>query len=378
MLKAPMRALMRPRPLLSTYVVGLLYSTTSARAAAPTDDQLKGAYFGALVADALTLGSHYEYDAVKIKEAYGGDIDRFFAPGEKMGGETHGVGWGQRNYHPGTVAGDQTDYGEYNVLVLEYLASKAQPDEAFSVPEFLPRWADRLQNNWKQWVCTQTRHAFQVHHQGGSVEDLGGHSNAMALRFAGAFAYYKDEASVVDAALKSQFTHAEPTARAGCEFFAKLTYRVLHGQDLAAAVEGVAQESNSFIQGKVKQAQAKVEEVLDPHSALAQEAFVDDLALTSMARLWDVGKSEPIKVGKASPTEGTLPGALYFILKYGDLERAAVANAMVGGDNASRAIAIGMVLGAQQGTAGIPMKYQTTLNHWKTSEALLDIILAKR
>lgn len=22
-------------------------------------------------------------------------------PGEKMGGETHGVGWGQRNYHPG-------------------------------------------------------------------------------------------------------------------------------------------------------------------------------------------------------------------------------------------------------------------------------------
>jgi hypothetical protein len=36
-----------------------------------------------------------------------------------------------------------------------------------------------------------------------------------------------------------------------------------------------------------------------------------------MARLWDVGKSEPIKVGKASPTEGALPSALYFALKYG-------------------------------------------------------------
>ena len=34
-----------------------------------------------------------------------------------------------------------------------------------------------------------------------------------------------------------------------------------------------------------------------------------------MARLWDVGKTEPIKVGKASPTEGTLPGAIYFIVK---------------------------------------------------------------
>jgi hypothetical protein len=47
----------------------------------PTTSQLKGAYFGALVADSLCLGSHYEYDAIKIKKAYGGDIDRFMAPG---------------------------------------------------------------------------------------------------------------------------------------------------------------------------------------------------------------------------------------------------------------------------------------------------------
>lgn len=46
------------------------------------------------------------------------------------------------------------------------------------------------------------------------------------------------------------------------------------------------------------------------------EEFVDDLAATSMARLWDVGKTEPIKVGKASPTEGTMPTSIYIILKY--------------------------------------------------------------
>jgi len=28
------------------------------------------------------------------------------------------------------------------------------------------------------------------------------------------------------------------------------------------------------------------------------QEFVDDLAMTSMARLWDVGKSEPIKAGR--------------------------------------------------------------------------------
>lgn len=60
----------------------------------------------------------------------------------------------------------------------------------------------------------------------------------------------------------------------------------------------------------------KVEEATDQLKPLNKEEFVDDLALTSMARLWDVGKSEPIKVGKASPTEGTLPGSIYFIVKY--------------------------------------------------------------
>ena len=59
---------------------------------------------------------------------------------------------------------------------------------------------------------------------------------------------------------------------------------------------------------QVKQALLKVKEATDPSSDLYKEEFTDDLALTSMARLWDVGRTEPIKVGKASPTTGTLPG----------------------------------------------------------------------
>ena len=57
-----------------------------------------------------------------------------------------------------------------------------------------------------------------------------------------------------------------------------------------------------FFKDKALQAIAKVEEEAYPNSALFKEAFSDDLALTSMTRLWDVGRSEPIKVGKASPT----------------------------------------------------------------------------
>jgi hypothetical protein len=95
-----------------------------------------------------------------------------------------------------------------------------------------------------------------------------------------------------------------------------------------------------------------------------------------MARLWDIGRSEPIKVGKASPTEGTLPGAIYFILKYADredgLKKALQANAMVGGDNASRSIAIGMVLGASKGVRAIPSAWKDTLDQWVYCERLLN------
>lgn len=55
------------------------------------EDRIRGAMLGSLVADALSLGTHYEYDATKIKRFYG-DIDRYYAPGERTGGETHGVG----------------------------------------------------------------------------------------------------------------------------------------------------------------------------------------------------------------------------------------------------------------------------------------------
>lgn len=336
-------------------------------------DRIRGAYYGALVADALCLGSHYEYDALKIKQAYGGEtIQRYMAAGEQMGGETHGIGWGKRNYHPGTIAGDQTDYGEYNVLILEHLAKSADSPHAFDVTELLPTWQNRLTNGWKQWICTQTKQTFQQVQQNTPVSQLGGSSNAMALRFGAVFSYYETEEAVVDAAVKTMFTHREKTALLGGEFFARVTYRILHHKlTPRQAIDQVAAQSDPWIQQKVQQAIAKFEEAMK--APLSDEEFVDDLALTSMARLWDVGKSEPIKVGKASPTEGTLPGAIYFILKYpDDLVLAAKANAMVGGDNASRAIAIGMVLGAAHGVLKVPKELKDGLNHWKHSEALLD------
>merc|ERR1719478_1382348 len=128
---------------------------------------------------------------------------------------------------------------------------------------------------------------------------------------------------------------------------------------------------SSWIQTQVAKGVSKFEEATDGSRPLSKEEFVDDLAITSMARLWDVGKTEPIKVGKASPTEGVLPSSVYLILKYEDDFYAAIqANAMVGGDNASRSVAIGMVLGAYHGAKAIPQHLRDTLNAWGKCESL--------
>jgi len=127
---------------------------------------------------------------------------------------------------------------------------------------------------------------------------------------------------------------------------------------------------------------------------LYKDEFVDDLAATSMARLWDVGKTEPIKVGKASPTEGTMPTSIYLILKYFSLYPSSPgkafaegvrANAMIGGDNASRSIAVGMVLGAMAGKSEVfggtnefGVAWKNSLNSFKQAEKWADQLASNK
>ncbi len=342
-------------------------------------EAIKGAFFGALVGDALCLGSHYEYDAHKIYKAYGNrPIEKFMSPGEMMGGQTHGIGWGERNYHPGKTAGGTTDYGDYNVVILEHLAATANPPRAFDVAALLPHWMNRLENGWGSWICTMTKETYAQVKQGVSVANLGGISNATAIRHVAAHAYYDDEETLALISRQAMFTHRDRDALDGGEFFARVTHRVINGENPSDAIQMVAVKMGGFIENKVAQAIAKFQEATDENSQLHKEQFCDDLALTSMAKLWDIGRSEPIKVGKASPTQGTLPGSVYFILKYMNeedgLNKALAANAMVGGDNASRSIAIGMVLGAYFGVNTIKPLWRETLTQWDYCEDLLDTL----
>lgn len=383
------------------------------------EDRINGAYIGGLIADALTLGSHYEYDAQVIKDAYGGkDIDTYLAPGEQMGGTTHGVGWGRRNYHPGQKKGEQTDYGLYNLLTLDYFskpeASVLNKPVDFSI--MLPFWDSFVKSpDWGAWKCSQTRQAQQQVAQNPGLksaskstvkEQLGGFSNAMSVRHMAAYGVYDNEDQLAEAARDVGFTHKNQQALDGAEYVARVGFRLIHRDAAAdeaagksdvdvlkAVIEAVGEQMGGWIQLQVGKGIKKYEEATDPARPLYSEEFVDDLSMTSMARLWDVGKTEPIKVGKASPTEGTLPSSIYIVLKYASgkgkggtkgFDPAVKANAMVGGDNASRSVAIGSILGAFYGLSGIERSIDMDklgpgkLAGWKSSiEKLAKLPLLK-
>lgn len=311
-----------------------------------------------------------------------------------MGGSTHGVGWGRRNYHPGQKKGDQTDYGEYNMLTLEYLAERsarggaaADIDAPIDLTDYLPVWRKRLESDkWGAWRCTQTKQALQMVQRGAAPSQLGGMSNAMAMRSAALFGVFRNEDKAASASDTLMFTHKSSEALVGGKFFTRVAHKIVFGQGVtpSEALRRTCAEMSTgkgkmaaFVKAQCDKGFSKFEEASSGGAqALSKQpaAVMDDLAMTSMARLWDVGKSEPIKVGKASPTEGTMPSAIYMILKYEKLGLAAAsrANALVGGDSASRAVAIGMVLGAYQGAEkGIPEDLKRSLNHWKRAEQLL-------
>lgn len=356
------------------------------------------AFHAALCGDALALGGHYEYDAAVIASRVG-RYERFHAPGEGLGGTTHGVGWGRANYHPGKRAGDLTDAGDVSIMLLEHVAASGG---AYTFDGFAAHWLARIKGGYGScnfqsvgpdgvcppgttpgYISGASRRTLEAlaREPGATGERrmaLAAATNCLqpATRFLPLLAVYDDEDALVAAAVTAtHVTHRDRDPVAAAEFLARALFRRARGAPLADALQGAAGATgDARVSGWLAAAVAKVREAADPASALSRAPLVDDAAITSMARLWDVGRSEPIRVGKASPTEGALPGSLYMALRYShSLREALVANAGVGGDSAARGFLIGALLGAggEDGAAtAVPPEWSAGLNEGPRVAAL--------
>jgi len=355
-----------------------------------------------LIGDALSLGGHYEYDAKKIK-ASGGYAD-YAKPGEA----NNGIGWGTANYHPGKVAGDMTDAGEVAVMLLKNIAE----DKNYSFDSYASFWKKQIDEGYGScnfqsvgrdakgcppgtkpgYINGGSRRTLQAlasnpTAKGNARKALAANVNCLiaATHFLPLFLLAGDskpdeESIVADAVSTVYISHNNADPVAACEFLTRTLYRMFYNSmPLADALNFSAAKMNHQLINKwLSDAQNKVTEATDPNSALSKEEFVDDIAITSMSRLWDIGKSEPIKIGKASPTEGALPSALYFSLKYKDnIEAGLIANANCGGDSAARGIVIGMLLGAQTHPVHLPSthRWMTGHNMMKKVETLMEKLL---
>lgn len=365
-------------------------------------ERVQTAFKAGLIADALSLGGHYEYDAKKIKSS-GGYRD-FAKPGEA----NNGIGWGTANYHPGKVAGDLTDSGEVAIMLLEHLVElkTASSPAAYTFDSFAAYWKRQIDEGYGScnfqsvgrnakgcpaglkpgYINGGSRRTLQAlgtnpSAKGDARKALAADVNCLmaATHFLPLFLVSANEEQLVADAVSTVFiSHKNPDPVAAAEFLCRTLYRIIHLEmPLADALRSAAAvQAHPLITKWLGDAQAKVLEAQDPASALFKEEFVDDIAITSMSRLWDIGKTEPIKIGKASPTEGALPSALYFSLKYQkDMEAGLIANANCGGDSAARGIVIGMLLGALPGNSlGSTHRWVSGLNAMSRVQVLMDAL----
>ena len=336
----------------------------------------KSSFLLGLMGDALALGGHYEYDAKKIKTS--GGFQNYAPPGEA----NNGVGWGQANYHPGKTAGDLTDAGEVAIMLLAHLVDVKKQGVSFSFDSFAAYWKKEIDEGYGScnfmsvgreakgcppglkpgYINGGSRRTLdalsrQPMAKGEQRKMLAADVNCLvaATHFLPLlFVVHDEEAFVTQARDTVYISHRNSDPVAAAEFLARTLFRLTHTHKPfdSALSEAAAATNYPLISTWLDSARAKVREANDPTSDLSREELVDDVAITSMSRLWDVGKVEPIKIGKASPTEGALPAALYFAIKYqDDPEAALIANANCGGDSAARGIVIGMLLGAARDSA---------------------------
>lgn len=323
------------------------------------------ALLAALCSDALSLGVHWNYDLTNIAEHYPAGIKDFVAPGvTSMAG-----------CHVGKKAGDLSHYGDQTLFLLEFLLQK----KGASVDGFPEFWASKVaQTSPSFYRDHATKEAVVTFGDGGSKAAFASTELGGAARSAALFPFV---ASAEDfsqkAAQQAAFSHQSSISKSAAHFFAELTYLV--GKSAAGTpVSDI------------------VSELLERLAPTLDEEFVRfaKAGLASgLAGKDDVEMLKSIKPAKertangrtisfysqmsCSLTEGAPAVLVHLITKYGSgdssagYEAAVISNAMLGGDSASRALVVGLVLGARAGVV-VPARWAGSLN----SHAVDDVFAA--
>jgi ADP-ribosylglycohydrolase len=284
------------------------------------------------VGDSLALGVHWIYDTARIEKEFG-RVDSFLNPASD-------------SYHPTKKRGEFTHYGDQSFVLLESLAAK----RGFDLDDFATRWRKLFQgyDGYYDQATKATLQNFSSNKMpvdaGSPSKDLSGASRVAPL----VFCYQDDLDSLVEAARdQTRMTHNNPDVIDGAEFFAKVSWLVLHGTPPVSAMEELSSErfNKSSIRHWVKDGiESKAEDSISTIARFGQSCHVDD----------------------------AFAGVVHLIAKYeNDLEEALVQAVMAGGDSAGRGMVVGMVLGAHLGEEALPGQWVSGL---QSRGEILDLL----
>lgn len=274
-----------------------------------------GLLLGSFTADALSLGVHWIYDPDQIVACHGRVTD-FRAPGSA-------------SYHPKKRAGEQSHVGDQALRLLAFLKHEHKWDAAEFLADWQTMWAgyDDYLDKATKGTLTNLAAGANMGTSGVPSDELAGPARIAPL--VAFFADVSEEALVAAAVEQTVLTHRSPEAIEAAEFLARASYRLLHGAELKATIRELA-------------------------PAWALNAAEKVMPLPSVEAIG--------QLGRACPLPQALPGVIYLALKHGDhLETAFIENAMAGGDNCARALALGLLLGAAHGSDAIPQRWRDGL-----------------
>ena len=261
--------------------------------------------------------------------------------------------------HAGKPIGSQSHYGDQLMILLDHQTSNEGRVEG---------WGDFWFRNVKDLPASvyrdgATKAAIANYEQGKKVasdsNDLGGVSRLGALLPMASSAEDLAEKCAAQAGATHGDALVNPTAR----FFAHLVWAVSEtGKTPAELIPGIL----AALSDLPAEFTAKVN-----HGLSGGVAGLDDLEyLISIDPVQ--GEFGPMKFYKGATCHipHSLPLSVHLIVKYGNtdaatcVEKAAIANAMLGGDSCTRALVVGLVLGARPG-AVVPKRWSDRVRNMK-------------
>lgn len=293
----------------------------------------KAMLLASFAADALALGGHWVYNAAVIEKKYG-RLDRYELP---LG----------RSYHPTKDKGQFTHYGDQMLLLLEDIATTP----GFDLSHFAQTWRNYFQtyDGYRDHATKDTLENFNNNlgdaHSGSPSKDLAGASRISPLIY---YARQTDSDPRNAVELQTGMTHNHPDVIQSALFFTEITLAVLNGERPSEAIESAVKLSN-YENIRIWTEAAKGSLAKETREAIAE-------------------------FGQQCAAEAAFPGTIHLILKFeNDLKEALVENVMAGGDSAARGMAVGMVLGAHVGMAGIPTHW---LSEMRAAEHIMRLMEA--